>query len=105
MNILRRVIRKVRGVLFHAPYMIRCREFEDFILDYLADSLPRGQRRRFELHIRVCAECRIYLDAYKTSVALGKAVFDEPWGPLPNSVPEDLVTAVLAARRQGTEDT
>lgn len=83
--------------------MIRCSEFEDFILDYLDDDLPSAEQRKFDFHLRLCPECRIYLDAYQTSVALGRAVCDELDDAIPESVPEDLVAAVLAAREFGYE--
>ena len=86
-------------MLRHMPLMITCGEFEAFILGYLEDELPAGQRRVFALHLAVCRECRDYLAAYRRTVELGKAAFAEPAAPLPEDVPEDLVKAVLAARR------
>ena len=54
-------------------------------------------RVRFELHLAMCAECRRYLRDDRTSVALGKRVFDDPDLPA-EDVPEDLIRAILAAR-------
>lgn len=93
------LLRRVKGLMLkHGPRMITCREFEGFILDYLDDALPVAQRRIFELHMKICRECRDYLAAYQRSIALGKAAFQDPDGPVPDDVPEDLVRAILEAR-------
>jgi len=91
--------RMIKGLMLkHGPRMITCQEFEDFILEYLDGALPTGQRRVFELHMKICRECRDYLAAYQRSIELGKAVFQHPDGPVSEDVPEDLVRAILEAR-------
>ena len=91
--------RMIKGfMLRHGPRMITCREFEDFVLDYLDGSLSAPQRRIFELHMKICRECRDYLAAYQKSITLGKAAFEQPDAPVPDEVPEDLVRAILDAR-------
>lgn len=93
------LMRWLKGMMLkHMPLMITCREFEDFILDYLEETLPERQRKIFELHIKVCRECRSYLAAYRNTMALAKGAFADPEQPLPDDVPEDLVKAILAAR-------
>ncbi|NIA70028.1 hypothetical protein HBA54_15595 [Pelagibius litoralis] len=91
------------AMLRNLPLMITCRQFEDFLLDYVEGSLPAGQRRVFEFHIKICRECRDYLAAYREATKLGKQSFDDPAAPLPDDVPEDLITAVLEARRSTPE--
>ena len=94
------LLRRIKGMMLrHMPLMITCAVFEGFILDYLEGDLPERQRRVFELHLKLCRECRDYLAAYRQATALGKAVFAEPAAPLPDEVPEDLVKAVLEARK------
>ena len=95
-----RLWRWIKGMMLRRmPLMITCEEFESFILAYLEDELPGRQRRVFEFHLKICRECRDYLAAYRRTVELGKAAFAESAAPLPESVPEDLVKAVLEARR------
>lgn len=99
-----RVWRFMKGLMLrNLPLMITCREFEDFLIDYLEGSLPPGQRRIFEFHLTICRECRDYLAAYRETMSLGKQAFDDPTAALPQDVPEDLITAVLAARRPDSE--
>ena len=85
-------------MLKHMPLMITCQQFEAFILAYLEDELPNKQRRVFELHMKVCRECRDYLAAYRRTIEVSKRAFESPDDPVPEEVPEDLVKAVLAAR-------
>ncbi len=55
------ILRWLKGFIQRNMYgMITCREFEDFVLDYLENELPALQRSRFERHIRLCRECRQY---------------------------------------------
>ena len=98
---VRRMARWMRGMMLnHMPWMITCREFEDFILAYLEGDLPEKQRFVFELHLKVCRECRDYLAAYRRTIEVSKRAFESPDAPLPESVPKDLITAVLAAKRK-----
>ena len=98
MSLRSTIARKAKGLMFrHGPMMMTCAEFETFVLEYLSGSLPRRQKRIFELHLKICRECRDYLEAYRRSVKLGRAVFETPAAPLPEDVPEDLVNAILAA--------
>ena len=78
--------------------MLTCRELTEFLMAYLDDELPAGQRADFERHLGLCPPCMNYLDTYKETVRLGKAccASDE----LPADVPEELVRAILAARRK-----
>ena len=76
-----------------------CREFADFMMDYLSEELSSEARDRFEHHLSLCTNCRKYLTSYEETVKLGKKAFEDESAPLPAEVPEDLVAAILAARR------
>ena len=81
------------------PGLINCVQFEEFMLSYFENTLPPLRRMSFNAHLKICCECRDYLAAYRQTIELGKAVFEEPEGPLPDDVPEDLVKAILAVRK------
>lgn len=85
-------------MLNHMPLMITCREFEAFILAYLEGELSGRQRFVFDMHLKVCRECRDYLVAYRRTIEVAKRAFDDEDAPVPDNVPEDLIKAVLAAR-------
>ena len=83
-----------------SPAALTCREFIDFIMAWLDGELEPEVRRSFAEHLDMCPDCVDYLDSYQRTVALGKAAWDAPGdAPVPNEVPEELVQAVLAARR------
>ena len=75
-----------------------CREFADFLDDYLAGELSSAAKAEFDRHLEVCVNCRKYLTAYEGTVKLGKAAFADEKAGLPSDVPEPLVQAILAAR-------
>ncbi|HYU26849.1 MAG TPA: zf-HC2 domain-containing protein [Thermoanaerobaculia bacterium] len=75
---------------------ITCRELIDFIADYVAGELDAAARDDFERHLAVCPSCRAYLDSYRKTMALTRALAsDEP----AEDVPEELVRRILDARR------
>jgi anti-sigma factor RsiW len=76
-----------------------CREFADFIMDYLSAELSAESRTHFEHHLGICDNCRKYLTSYQESVKLGRRAFDDDNASLPADVPQELVKAILAARR------
>lgn len=83
--------------LLKMPMMISCREFEDFIIKYLEDKLPRHKKFIFEMHLKLCKECRDYLAAYRLSIEAAKGAMEQEELP---PVPEDLVKAILAAAKK-----
>lgn len=94
-----RTLRMVRGLMMQTmPYMITCREMDAFIVDYLDNTLPERQRRIFDMHLRMCRDCRLYLESYKQVMSLSKAACDDPDEPVPDEVPPDLVKAIISAR-------
>jgi anti-sigma factor RsiW len=76
-----------------------CREFADFLADYLAGDLDASVRAAFEHHLEICINCQRYLAHYRESSALGRAAFADLDAVVPDDVPEDLIAAILAARR------
>jgi anti-sigma factor RsiW len=80
---------------------VTCRECADFIMEYLSGGLSAEVRTRFEEHLARCANCRRYLTSYEQAVKLARHAYDDD-GELPGDVPDDLIEAILAARRHGT---
>lgn len=78
--------------------MLTCREFVDFLADYLEGRLPEDQLARFNDHLARCPSCVNYTRSYQDTVRLGKSVLPRREEPVPGDVPEDLVQAILAAR-------
>jgi anti-sigma factor RsiW len=77
---------------------VTCREFADFMMDYLSGELSTESRAAFEHHVGLCGNCRRYLASYQETVKLGKRAFEDDDANVPSQVPEELVKAILAAR-------
>ncbi|MCH7537802.1 MAG: hypothetical protein IID57_08115 [Proteobacteria bacterium] len=78
--------------------MLTCKEFDDFMVDYLDQGLPVWQKFMCWLHVKMCRECAHFIREYQRTIALGKMAYDDPDEPLPDSVPEELIEAALAHR-------
>ncbi len=76
--------------------MLTCRDFVEFLDDYLEGRLPEQVRAHFHEHLSACPSCVAYARTYQDTVRLArKALGDD--SPV-TGVPEELVRAILAAR-------
>ncbi len=80
-----------------------CRDFAEFLSEYLSGALALAERAEFEAHLAECPTCVTYLDTYQKTIELGKAAYAHPEDSVQDDVPEQLVRAILAARTKGTE--
>lgn len=80
--------------------ILTCREFTDFLMEYLSGELSGRERTEFEWHRADCPDCAAYLKSYEATVKLGKASFPDLDAAVPQDVPEELVQAILASRRR-----
>ena len=78
---------------------MNCREFTEFLHEYLFSDLPASERGEFEKHLAECPWCVAYLDSYKKTIQLEKAAFTPTEAPPPAEAPEELIQAILQARR------
>lgn len=78
---------------------MNCRELIEFLVDYRDGHLPPEQRAEFERHLAICGPCVTYLKTYEQTIRLAKCCCGED-RPVPADVPEELVKAILAARRR-----
>ena len=76
-----------------------CRECIEFLMDYLSNELPDPSRTSFESHLQKCPNCVRYLESYKTTITLARTAFEVREDEVPAKVPEELIQAILAARR------
>jgi anti-sigma factor RsiW len=76
-----------------------CKDVADFLGDYVEGELPEAQAAVFEQHVGLCPPCLNYLDSYRATIRLSRSCSEDP---LPE-MPEELVRAILEARRQGRD--
>jgi anti-sigma factor RsiW len=75
---------------------VTCREFAEFMMGYLEGELAAEERRRFDEHLTVCPDCVRYLRDYRGTIRAGQLAYQDE---LPVDVPEDLVKAIIDARK------
>lgn len=75
-----------------------CREFADFLMEYLDGNLPAAEHALFEEHLAECPDCVAYLATYRETIRLGKALCAQENEALSPEVPNELVQAILAVR-------
>ena len=85
--------------IIEAAMTLNCEKFAQFLHDYFDDELDPEQKATFDKHIELCPPCGDYLRAYKQTVILGKKVCCDG-KTLPDDVPDQLVQAILEARRR-----
>jgi anti-sigma factor (TIGR02949 family) len=79
--------------------MLTCQEILDFLMQYLDGELPPEVKAHFEAHLAVCPPCISYMETYRVATSLCKRACAEETHSC-QEVPEELVQAILAARRQ-----
>jgi anti-sigma factor RsiW len=75
---------------------LTCRDLAEFADDYQRGELAPEVRAAVDTHLAECPDCVTYLRTYADTIRLARAA-DEP---VPATVPEPLVRAILAARRR-----
>ncbi|MEM6992175.1 MAG: zf-HC2 domain-containing protein [Myxococcota bacterium] len=82
--------------------MMTCKDVERFLDDYLEGSLPLMTRIRFELHVRMCAECGPYIARYRRAIELGQQLLAEKGdADAAEAVPEELIDVILKSIDEG----
>lgn len=75
---------------------MKCRECDEFLVDYVAGELPADVLATFELHLSRCRNCRTYLEQYRSTINAGKTACEAYQEGL--RMPEELIQAILAAK-------
>ena len=82
---------------------MNCREFTEFLHEYLFGDLPPAERAEFEKHLAECPWCVAYLDSYRKTIQLEQAAFAATKdAPPPADAPEELIQAILKARARSS---
>jgi anti-sigma factor RsiW len=81
-----------------------CRDVVEFLDRYRDGELSRWERARFQFHLALCANCRRYLASYEATIRLSKQTLSHAEPSPPGEVPEELVQAILNARRDRDGD-
>lgn len=80
------------------PGQMSCREFNDFIMSYVDETMDERVRTHFEFHLDSCFMCRKLLDDYVTTISMTGLVREDG----PPQAPRELVDAAIAAALEGS---
>jgi len=83
----------------HMPGQLTCIELERFVHDYQEGSLSPRERRAFDLHMELCPMCRVHFASYLKTIELGRRICATDDASVSAELPEELASAILAARR------
>jgi anti-sigma factor RsiW len=72
--------------------MTTCRQFIEFLDDYVAGELAPERRDAFARHLSLCASCTAYLESYRITIAAARGATHTAI----EDVPADVLTAILA---------
>lgn len=86
--------------LYEVGTELTCRELTARLDDYIEDRMSPERLAVFERHLSVCRDCVAYLESYRRTMKLTREALDAPDARVPGDLPEDLVRAILAARRR-----
>ena len=75
-----------------------CRECAEFLSDYLEGELAAEVVRIFEHHLSLCPNCVTYVEQLRLTVRASQEAFGDV-DVSEVDVPEELIQAILAARR------
>lgn len=83
---------------------LNCKQFVDFLDEYVAGGQPESARKAFEEHIQRCPPCLDFLKAYRETIETSrKACCCEEKEISRDKVPQVLIDAILTARKAGRE--
>ena len=88
------------GALMARAKELSCREFTEFLNDYVDDALPPARKLVFERHLEICRDCRNYLQSYRETMKSSALALGHGLDVLPKPVPEGLILAVLRAAKE-----
>ena len=82
---------------------MKCRECDEFLVDYVSGDLAPDVLETFELHLSRCRNCRTYLEQYRLTIEAGKTACQAA-KEAKIAMPEELIQAILAARPRGPKE-
>ena len=54
---------------FRRSRPLACQQLVELVTEYLEDTLPPAERKRFERHIGGCPHCALYLEQMRVTIA------------------------------------
>jgi anti-sigma factor RsiW len=78
---------------------LSCQEIVELVTDYIEDTMPRAERRRFEHHLSYCPGCVTYVEQIRETIrATGELPREETLSP---AMREGLIAQFRLWQRDG----
>ena len=83
---------------------LSCKDLVAFLDDYIDGSQASALRGTFETHLHRCPSCRDYVQTYRDTIRMTRCLCADTGGEIPAEVPEELVRAIIAARKAACDE-
>lgn len=94
------ISRQLRGWMNRSlPYLMTCEEVDNALVDYADGALRNGPRRRVELHMRLCPDCKAFKESYAATIRATRATAGGE-GPAPPGLIDDVLDQLRAENRR-----
>jgi anti-sigma factor RsiW len=80
------------------PSDINCRELVELLIDFVSEELEAERRALVERHLGECPPCAVYLETYRMTIRVTKALPKAV--PLPPELERRLLEALKRMREQ-----
>ena len=92
----RKIVQATGGAMLkYLPGQITCREFEEFLSNYVEGRLTDRQLKLFNRHMAVCPFCRTSLAVYLKAIEMGQEVCaQDEKDQIFDRAPQELIDAI-----------
>lgn len=90
-------------LLQYGPGLITCRQFDEFLADYLDGGLTDRQKKIFDGHMALCPMCGAHFGTYMATFKMTQQAFGPSNDFIPEHVPEELTLAVINSINGGRQ--
>jgi len=70
-----------------------CVRFVEAVTEYLEGTMPTAERTRFDLHLKRCASCQIYLEQFRETIERSGRITVADVESLPEQARNELLEA------------
>lgn len=88
------------GHLMKLAREMTCKDFVEFLNDYVDDELSAERRAMFERHLSICPDCTAYLQSYRATMTRSVWSMGRSVDRVGDELPPELLQAILEARQK-----
>ena len=88
------------AALLETARELSCKEFVEFLGEYVDEVIPIERRKIFERHLAICPDCTAYLASYRRTIEMTRASADVDVKAIVEGMPEELVVAIVESLKR-----